>query len=133
MLLPKTATLPVNEHWAIVLSEPPVRTFVHHGKKRDALSHGEMELADDFNRRIINGRRKMDITQEELARRINEKKSVISRLETGEMRPSDRLVKKLEKALDVKLVERVEFQVEAAKKKVASGGVTLGDLIRMEK
>jgi len=115
------------------VAEPPVRTFVHHGRKRDALSQGEMELADDYNRRIINGRRKKDITQEELAKRINEKKSVISRLETGEMRPSDRLIKKLEKALEIKLVERVEFQVETGKKKVASGGVTLGDLIRMER
>jgi putative transcription factor len=111
----------------------PPKTFVHHGRKKDVLSRSEVELADDYNRRIIMGRRKKDLTQEELARRINEKKSVISRLETGEMRPSDRLVKTLEKELDIKLMERVEYQVETSKKKVATGGVTLGDLIRMEK
>jgi putative transcription factor len=115
------------------VSAPPPRTFVHHGRKKDVLSRSEMELADDYNRRIIQGRRKKDLTQEELAKRINEKKSVISRLETGEMRPSDRLVKKLEKELDVRLMERVEYQVETTKKRAASGGVTLGDLIRMEK
>ncbi|NIS13517.1 MAG: TIGR00270 family protein [Thermoplasmata archaeon] len=118
---------------AAVAEPPPAPAFVHHGRKKDALSRGEMELADDFNRRIIVGRRKKDLTQEELARRINEKKSVISRLETGEMRPSDRLIKVLEKELDIKLMERMEYQVEPAKKRVASGGVTLGDLIKMEK
>ncbi len=116
------------------VAEPPPRTFpLHQGRRKDALSRGEMELAEDYNRRIINGRRKKDLTQEDLARRINEKKSVISRLETGEMRPSDRLVKKLEKELDMKLRERMEYQVEPAKKQVGTGGVTLGDLIRMEK
>jgi putative transcription factor len=120
---------------AAVATPPPApaRTFTHHGKKKDALSRGEMELADDFNRRIINGRRKKDFTQEELAKRINEKKSVISRLETGEMRPSDRLIKKLEKELEIRLLERMEYQAEPSKKKVATGGVTLGDLIKMEK
>ncbi len=115
------------------VAAPPAKTFVHHGRKKDALSRSEMELADDYNRRIIEGRRRKGLTQEELAKRINEKKSVISRLETGEMRPPDRLVKTLEKELDVKLMERVEYQVETSKKRVATGGVTLGDLIRMEK
>ena len=124
---------PVTSGTAAVAAPTPARTFTHHGKKRDALSRGEMELVDDYNRRIITGRRKKDLTQEELAKRINEKKSVISRLETGEMRPSDRLVKVLEKVLDIKLKERMEYQVESSKKKVASGGVTLGDLIKMEK
>jgi putative transcription factor len=124
---------PVATGPAAVAEPRPMAFPSHHGRKKDVLSRGEMDLAEDYNRRIINGRRKKDLTQEELARRINEKKSVISRLETGEMRPSDRLVKKLEKELDVKLKERMEFQAEPSKKQVGSGGVTLGDLIKMEK
>ena len=49
------------------------------------------------------------------------------------MRPSEALIKKLEKTLEIKLKEREEFQVETGKKHLATGGVTLGDLIRMEK
>ncbi len=128
---PKAA--PVATGPAAVASPPPRIVPIHPGLKKDVLSRGEMELAEDYNRRIIKGRRKKDLTQEVLARRINEKKSVISRLETGEMRPSDRLIKKLEKELDIKLKERMEFQVEPAKKQVGTGGVTLGDLIKMEK
>jgi len=116
------------------VATPPTRAYpVHSGRKRDALSRGELELVEDYHSRIIKGRRAKDQTQEDLARRINEKKSVISRLETGEMRPSDRLIKKLEGELDIKLRERMEFQVEPAKKQVGTGGVTLGDLIKMEK
>ena len=128
---PKAA--PVATGPAAVASPPPRIVPIHPGAKKDALSRGEMELAEDYNRRIIKGRRKKDLTQEVLAKRINEKKSVISRLETGEMRPSDRLIKKLEKELDIKLKERMEFQVEPAKKQVGTGGITLGDLIKMEK
>ncbi len=116
------------------VATPPARTLpARQGKRKDALSAGEMELAEDWSKRIIQGRRRKDMTQEELAKRLNEKKSVISRMETGEMRPSDSLVKKLEKVLEIKLMERVEFQLEPSKRQVGSGGVTLGDLIRMEK
>ncbi|UCC93238.1 MAG: TIGR00270 family protein [Thermoplasmata archaeon] len=127
------APAPVSSGPAAVAEPRPPSVPSHHGKRKDALSRGEMDLAEDYNRRIIKGRRSKDLTQEELAKRINEKKSVISRLETGEMRPSDRLIKKLEKELDIKLKERMEYQVEPAKKQVGSGGVTLGDLIKMEK
>jgi putative transcription factor len=92
-----------------------------------------MELAEDYPKRISKARSKKGLTQEDLAKQINEKKSVISRLESGEMRPSDKLIKKLERTLDIKLKERMEFQIEESKKKLTSGGVTLGDLIKMEK
>jgi len=118
---------------AAVATPPPRTPPVHHGKRKDALSAGETELAEDYNKRIIQGRRRKDLAEEELAKRLNEKKAVISRLETGEMRPSDNLIKKLEKVLEIKLMERVEFQLEQSKRQVGSGGVTLGDLIRMEK
>ena len=102
-------------------------------KPRDVLSPGEEELVEDYPKRIQKARTRLGLTQDELAKRLNEKKSVISRLETGEMRPSEALIKKLEKTLEIKLKEREEFQVETGKKHVASGGITLGDLIRMEK
>jgi putative transcription factor len=110
------------------------RTYVPAQRKpKDALSRGEEELAEDYPRRIQRARSLKQMTQEDLARKINEKKSVISRLETGEMRPSEKLIRKLEVSLDIKLKERMEFQVDTGKKQVASGGVTLGDLIKMGK
>ncbi len=113
---------------------PPPRTYASTPqRKRDALSRGEVELVEDYSKRISKARQKRGLTQEDLAKRLNEKKSVISRLETAEMRPSEKLIKKLEKELDIKLKERMEFQVDTSKKSVSTGGVTLGDLIKMEK
>jgi putative transcription factor len=108
-------------------SPPPAR------RSKDALSRGEEELVEDYPKRISRARQRMGLTQEDLARKLNEKKSVISRLETGEIHPEEKLIKKLERTLGIKLKERMEFQVETGKKRVTSGGVTLGDLIRMEK
>ena len=115
------------------MASPPRPHQATAPRKRDALSSGEEELAEDYAKRISKARQGRGWTQEDLAKRLNEKKSVISRLETGEMRPPEKLIKRIEKELGIKLKERVEFQVDTAKKGVGRGGVTLGDLIKMEK
>ena len=103
------------------------------GKPKDVLAEGPEELADDYPKRIREARQRRNLKQEDLGRLINERKSVISHLETGEMRPDGKMVRKLELALDIKLRQRSEFQVDTTKKRARSGGVTLGDLIKMEK
>jgi len=125
---------PITSGTAAVAAPPEPRPYSRAPQRqRDALSRGELELVDDFSKRISKARQAKDWTQEVLAKRMNEKKSVVSRLETGEMRPSEKLIKKLENELDIKLKERMEFQVDTSKKTVGTGGVTLGDLIKMDK
>jgi putative transcription factor len=105
------------------------------GRPKDVLetAGGGQELVEDYPKRIREGRQRMGWKQDELGQRINEKKSVISHLESGETRPDDKLVHKLEAALDIKLKEPAQFQMETGKKRVRTGGVTLGDLIKMQK
>lgn len=125
---------PITSGTAAIAAPPQPRTYDPTPRRqRDALSRGDLELVEDFSKRISKARQGKDWTQDDLAKRMNEKKSVVSRLETGEMRPTEKLIKKLEKELDIKLKERMEFQVETSKKTVGTGGVTLGDLIKMEK
>jgi putative transcription factor len=126
-------TVPVTSGPATVAGAPRSFAPAPARRPRDVLSSGDEELADDYPKRISKARSRRGMTQEQLAKRLNEKKSVISRLETGEMRPTESLIKKIEKLLDIKLKERVEFQVETGRKRVAGSGVTLGDLIKMEK
>jgi len=52
----------------------------------------------------MNVRKKLGMSIEELGKRINEKASVLERVEKG-MRPTDALARKLEKALKIKLLD----------------------------
>jgi len=90
---------------------------------------GELELAEDFPQRIRKAREARGWKQADLGAKINEKASVIAKLESGGMSPGDGLVRKLERELGIRLKEPVE--PVAVKKQAASGGVTLGDLIKM--
>ncbi len=90
---------------------------------------GQEELTEDFPQRIRRAREERGWKQADLGAKINEKVSVISQLESGAISPGDALVRKIEHALGVKLKEKV---VPVAMKKAApSGGLTLGDLIKI--
>ena len=89
----------------------------------------ELELAEDFPARIRQAREARGWKQADLGAKINERVSVIAKLESGAISPGDALVRKLERELGIKLKERVE--PVAAKKQAVGGGVTLGDLIKM--
>ncbi len=64
---------------------------------------GEMDLAADWPKRIRSAREARTWTPEELGKRLNEKKSVVLKLESGSFRPPDALVRKLEHLLQVRL------------------------------
>jgi putative transcription factor len=64
---------------------------------------GELELAPDWGRRVRVAREGLAWTPEELAKRLNEKKSVVLKVESGGFRPPDQLVRKLEHLLKVRL------------------------------
>ena len=91
---------------------------------------GQEELAEDFPQRIRRAREERGWKQADLGAKINEKVSVIAKLESGTISPNDALVRKLEHHLGIKLKERV--QPMAMKKAAPSGGLTLGDLIKIK-
>lgn len=64
---------------------------------------GELELADDWGQRVRRAREALTWTPEELAKRLNEKKSVVLKVESGDIHPPDALVRKLEHLLKVRL------------------------------
>ena len=121
---PKASTAPVHISEAIERREKRTQT-------RDVLVDGAEELVSDFHVRIRKAREKLLWTPEDLGRKINEKKSVILKLEGGQMHPDDALVRKLERTLNIKLKERPTLA--SAPKSAVQRGLTLGDLIRYEK
>ena len=63
----------------------------------------ELELAPDWGRKVRIARETLGWNPEELGKRLNEKKSVVLKIETGTMHPPDELVRKLEHLLKVRL------------------------------
>jgi putative transcription factor len=73
------------------------------------------------------------LKQEELAKKIAEKESVIHKLESGSIIPAIPLARKLEKFLRIALVETIEVDSpETSDRRSSSDGLTLGDLIRIK-
>jgi putative transcription factor len=86
------------------------------------------ELVDDYADRIRKGREAKGWKQDALAAKINEKHNVISRVESGSLKPTDDLVRKLEKALSIELMGKVPLIKPEGK--TAGKSLTLGDLIK---
>jgi putative transcription factor len=87
------------------------------------------EIAADYDSRIRSAREQEGLSQEELAEELNEKASLIRKLERGDILPSDEVRAKLERRLDVSLVEGGSTEEEEW-----SGGAgtttTLGDVVK---
>ncbi len=102
------------------------------GKPKDVYeTGGPEELVDDFGKLVRDARSKRGMTQKELAMKLNERVTVLAKVENAEMRPDDKLIKKLEKELAIKLKERVPETL--AGKESKSGSMTLADHIRIPK
>jgi len=91
---------------------------------------GGEELAEDFGERIRRARESRGWKQSDLGSKVNERESVIAKLESQTMVPTDAMIPKLEKTLGIRLREKVESV--AVKKHTGPAPVTLGDLIRMD-
>ena len=90
------------------------------------------ELVADYPKLIKDARAAREWKQETLAAKINERASVINKLERGDIRPDDVLVKKIEKELGIVLKEKVPV-IKPESKATGGKGLTLGDLIKMKK
>ncbi|MEW5937295.1 MAG: multiprotein bridging factor aMBF1 [Candidatus Thermoplasmatota archaeon] len=101
-------------------------------RERDIYEHEEYDLVPDFPALVRKRREGLGLSQEDLGRKLNERKSVIQKLEAGDIHPDDKLVAKLEKVLGISLREkRALGRVQSAPRE--DRGLTLGDLIRYER
>lgn len=89
-------------------------------------------VVSDFAKKIRSARNKKNMKQEEFAKMISEKESMIHKLETGDFKPSLELARKLEKKLNIKLIETYHEEFKPNKKE-NSGPLTIGDLIKIKK
>ena len=91
------------------------------------------ELIEDFSFEVRKAREAKDWSREDLGKKINERVSVITRIETGKMTPDTKLTKKLEKALNIKLLEKVENVDLNQFINSSSGERTLGNVMKIKR
>jgi putative transcription factor len=100
-------------------------------KTRDIYQEEEaFELAEDYSKRVRDGRNARGWTQEQLGAKINERVTTLSKVESGTMKPTDDLVSKLEKSLTIVLIEKVPLVKPEGKTSRSGSSLTLGDLIK---
>jgi len=111
--------------------QKPVMSMVKHSSVQKAAEPSEV-VVSDYAQRIRSAREKSGMTQKEFALKLNEKESIIHKLESDLFVPPIDLAKKLERLLKIKLVEiEEEEKAEAATK--SSGPLTIGDIINLKK
>ncbi|MFT4303276.1 MAG: multiprotein bridging factor aMBF1 [Candidatus Woesearchaeota archaeon] len=94
----------------------------------------EEVVVDNFSEIIKKSRELKGITQEEFAKKINEKESLIHKIETGHITPNFKLAKKIEQFLNIKLLEEIKFsEYKDFSKKSVSNELTIGDVIKIKK
>jgi len=91
----------------------------------------EEDVVEDYNGIIKKARERKGLKQEELALSISEKESIIHKIETGSLKPSFTLAKKLEQFLGIKLIELQEEKKDVSLN-LKDSRLTIGDLLRVK-
>ena len=77
-------------------------------EEKDIFAEIKKELVLDYSEKIRNARLKLSLTPEELGKRINERKTIITKLESGAMLPTEEQIRKLERALNIILMSEAK-------------------------
>jgi uncharacterized protein (TIGR00270 family) len=126
--------LDCSKHGSVIaINQPVVDKKIE--KMQEIASHQEYVdiIVKDYSERIRKARERKSMKQEDLAQSLAEKESVIQSLESGGLKPTFKLAKKLSVFLGIDLIESVESTRKSEKKIDFEGqNVTIGDLLKKE-
>ena len=95
-----------------------------------------VEIVPDYAKRIRNTRNSRNLNQEQFAQKLNEKPSLLRRIEAGKAEPTIKLAKKIEQIYNIKLlkkVDEIEASVNSSKYMKKLDGSSLGDIAFIKK
>ncbi|MFX1344197.1 MAG: multiprotein bridging factor aMBF1 [Promethearchaeota archaeon] len=96
----------------------------------------ELEIVIDYAKRIRNVRNNLRLNQDQFAQKLNEKPSLLRRIEAGKVEPTIKLAKKIQEMYKIKLLKKLdetEFRVQETKFMKKSTGSSLGDIAFIKK
>jgi putative transcription factor len=99
--------------------------------EKDIYKGMDKELVSDWPVVIREARKKKGLSREELGFRIGERTVIIAKLENGDLRPSDKMIEKLEKELGISLLESVR-EAPSLGSRSSGSGLTLGDFVKQD-
>jgi len=95
-----------------------------------------LEIVQDYDKKIRDIRSKLKLNQDEFAQKMNEKPSLIRRIESGKVKPTIRLAKKIEKIYDLILLKKIDDSESITHENrfiKKSKGSSLGDIAFIKK
>jgi len=113
-------------------SHRPISERIKKPPVKDVYKNMNKELVSDWNVLIKSAREKKSLTREQLGFKIGERTVTISKIENGDLRPSDKIIEKLEKELDIKLIEEVANIPATLTSSKSKSTLTLGDFIKKD-
>jgi putative transcription factor len=134
-----------SEHGTIIYEEPKPKPAVavvrgtrlpvtlHVKKPPEVTVDTSIELVEGYGDKIRQAREKIGLSHDDLGKKLNEKVSLLRKIETGKMTPNNKLATKLEHILKIKLIVPASEEKMPKTKipRTESREMTLGDLIQI--
>ena len=96
----------------------------------------DLEITPDYAKKIRNKRNSLGLNQDQFAQKLNEKPSLLRRIEAGKVEPTIKLAKKIEHVYKIKILKKAdenEAMVQKNKYMKKSNGTSLGDIAFIKK
>lgn len=93
----------------------------------------EYELVEDYAKIIRQKREIKGLTQKQLGEQMYERESVIHKIENGKMVPDEKIAKKLEKILNIQIIEKTESDEREFQDVKRFKEATIGDIARIKR
>jgi putative transcription factor len=96
----------------------------------------DLEIVEDYDKRIRKVRQKLNLNQDQFANKLNEKPSLIRRIESGKAKPTIKLARKIEKVYEITLIktnESIDSTPQLNEYMKKKTGSSLGDIAFIKK
>ena len=123
-------------HRAPYSSKKPKKKSSKPSRKNQNILDDSESIVSDYASRIRKARTSSKLTQEQFAQKLNEKPSLLRRIEAGKVEPTIKLAKKIESVYSIKLlkkIDEIDASVQTERFLKRSTGRSLGDIAFIKK